>query len=151
MGDLMMNGRRQGTKVRVVNRTRDQTIIREGELAASLWSRLRGLIGRQPLKAGQGLLIHHCNGVHTFGMGFPIDVVFTDASGQVIHLASHVPPQHFGPVCWRAAVILELPSGTINETGTRPGDKFEFDDQAFEEVTPFSVGGGAPPSNGPPK
>lgn len=116
---------RAPVRLSVLNRTRRQIIVWNGEVAGNLIGRLRGLIGRPPLQPGQGLLIKPCSGIHTFGMSFPIDLAFANAKGQIIDVASRVPPNHLGPIVWRAAYVLELPAGTIEETGTRRGDQLE--------------------------
>jgi uncharacterized membrane protein (UPF0127 family) len=57
----------------------------------------RGLLGRRRLEPGEGLLLAdplRC--VHTFGMRFPIDVVFLDRRLVVVAVAPAVPP-------WRLA------------------------------------------------
>ena len=45
-------------------------------VAVTLLSRLLGLALLRPERAGEGLLIPRCRSVHTFGMRFPIHVVF---------------------------------------------------------------------------
>ena len=44
----------------------------------TMLERMRGLLGRPPLRPGQALLIDDCNMVHTIGMRYAIDVVFVD-------------------------------------------------------------------------
>ena len=107
----------------VHNRTRDQVLISDGEAATSFLARLRGLIGHAPLQEGQGMMIKPCSSIHTFGMGFPIDVVFADQVGRVVKTASEVPPNRIGPVARGAAFVLELPAGTIARTGIQVGDQ----------------------------
>jgi uncharacterized protein len=80
----------------------------EVPVATSLISRLLGLAllsrGRAP-----GLLIPRCRSVHTFGMRFPIDVLFLDDEGRVIELRRSVPPCRVLR-CRGAVAVLELPS-----------------------------------------
>jgi len=77
-------------------------------VATGFRSRLLGLalLGRE--RAGPGLLIPRCRSVHTFGMRFPIDIVFLDSAGREIRRLEAVPPFRtaFEP---RAAAVLELP------------------------------------------
>ena len=51
-------------------------------VAVTLLSRLLGLALLSPGRAGEGLLIPRCRSVHTFGMRFPLDLVFLDRSRQ---------------------------------------------------------------------
>jgi uncharacterized membrane protein (UPF0127 family) len=45
-------------------------------VADSLFKRMKGLLGRSGMSAGEALWIKPCMSVHTFFMRFPIDVVF---------------------------------------------------------------------------
>ena len=81
-------------------------------LADNWLGRLRGLLGRPPLAPGQGLLLSPCDGVHTFWMGYPLDVVFLDRAGRVLGWRERVRP-------WRACrqsgarSTLELSAGGV--------------------------------------
>jgi uncharacterized membrane protein (UPF0127 family) len=54
--------------------------------------RLIGLIGRRSLGAGVALEIPRCRSVHTFGMRFPLDLVWLDGSRRVVRVDRAVPP-----------------------------------------------------------
>ncbi len=108
--------------MKAYNVTRNQILIERGRIASNPWTRLRGLIGHRPLAPGEGLLITRCHSVHTFFMGFPIDVVYVSKDGQVVGVAPHLVPQRIGPIVRGASFVLELPAGTIAVTDTRPGD-----------------------------
>jgi len=94
-----------------------------GEIAVadSWWSRLRGLLARPPLRAGQGLLLLECGSVHTVGMGYSIDVAFLDVDGKVVRSIPHLAPCRVGLGGPGAVHALELPAGRLAETGTAPG------------------------------
>ncbi len=104
------------------NVTRDRTLIEQGEVADTVWTRLKGLIGHRPLEAGEGLMIKPCSSVHMFFMRFPIDVVYVSEAGEVVELAPNLQPWRIGPIVRKAKFVLELPAGTIAETGTQVGD-----------------------------
>jgi len=61
-------------------------------VASTVLTRLRGLLGRQPLNQGEGILLRPCNLVHTVGMRYPIDVVFLRRDGLVLKVAPAVVP-----------------------------------------------------------
>jgi hypothetical protein len=63
--------------------------------------------------------------VHTFGMRFPIDLVYLDRRKRVRKLTGEMPPWRLS-ACFSAHSVLELPSGTIRTTQTQPGDRIEF-------------------------
>ena len=112
---------RDGVRLRVVNRTRDTALAECADVAASSWRRLRGLLGRPALTPGRGLLIYPCQGVHTLGMGYPIDVVHLDRDGVVRKVLHAIRPWRIGPLVWRSRVVLELPAGAAG--GTVVGDR----------------------------
>ena len=54
------------------------------EIAESSLKRVRGLLGRNELVNGDGLLIRPTWSIHTWFMRFPIDVVFLDRELTVL-------------------------------------------------------------------
>jgi hypothetical protein len=112
--------------MRAFNRTRNITLVENGAVADSAWTRLRGLLGHAPLKTGEGLLLRGEKAIHTVGMSFPIDVLFLDQTGQVVHLIPAMPALRFSPFVARAADVLEMPAGIIAQTGTALGDQIDL-------------------------
>jgi hypothetical protein len=110
------------------NHTRDCYLASHLAFAQTHWTRLRGLLGTSPgdFGNGWGLWIEPCHGVHTLGMGFPIDIVYLDRAGTVVYLQNNLPPWRFAPIRRLAASVLELPSHTAAQTGTAVGDRIEI-------------------------
>ena len=87
--------------------------------------RLRGLLGKKALPAGEGILLRPCGSVHTMFMRFPIDVVFCDRELRVLSLALEVPR-------WRmrsqrgAKVAVELAAGESQRRGIASGVQFRL-------------------------
>ena len=74
------------TKTRVVPRRSTASAAGFGadiEIASTLRSRLRGLLGKRATR--RPLLITPCQDIHTFGMKKPIDVAFFDKRGCCIY------------------------------------------------------------------
>ena len=89
-------------------------------LAQSFLQRLRGLLGRPPLRAKQALWLAQCNSIHTLGMRYPIDVVFLDRAGKVTKVCEAVPPLAArGSLGANSA--LEFRAGEAMQLGIRPG------------------------------
>ena len=109
--------------MRVHNLSRDAALADRADVADSFWRRLRGLLGRDGLGAGEGLVITPCTSVHMLGMRFPLDVLHLDRSGTVLRAISGLQPGQFGPMVWRSHVAVELPAGTIAATCTTAGDR----------------------------
>jgi uncharacterized protein len=115
-----------GNLVTVRNTTRGSVIGDRIREARSFWSRGRGLMLAPELARGEGLIIDPCSSIHTFWMRFPIDVLYLDSSGTVIRADERMRPWRVGPVFTGSKWVIELPPGTIAETGTRAGDEIEL-------------------------
>jgi len=107
--------------MRAINCTRNQVLVDSGDVAASRAARLRGLLGCT-LGAGDGLLLMGTQAIHTFGMRVPIDVLFLDARGRVVHLIHALAPCRVSPFVRDAAMVLELRAGTLCASATEIGD-----------------------------
>jgi hypothetical protein len=110
------------------NRTRSAYLATQLSVAKTHWLRFRGLMCRDSASfgAGQGLWIVPSQGVHTFAMRFPIDVVYLDGERVVVHLEESLKPWRVAPLRWRATSVLELPEKTLHSTQTVLGDKIEI-------------------------
>ena len=110
------------------NLTRQQYLATAVAIADTHWSRLRGLIGisGDDFRNGAGLWIRPCRGVHTLAMRFPIDVLYLDCAGTVVHVEHNLQPWRFSPIRMQAASVLELPSHTLARTETTLGDRIEI-------------------------
>ena len=112
-------------RIQVSNLTRHTVLATHMEVADSASKRNKGLLGRERLSRGEGLWIIPCQAVHTFGMRFPIDLVYLDSKKRIRKLRNEAPPGRLS-VCLFAHSVLELPSGTIRATLSHPGDTLEF-------------------------
>lgn len=112
--------------LRVINVDRHAEIGNAIEVAGSAARRSKGLLGRTGLAQGEGLWIVPCEAIHTFGMKFPIDLVYLDRRRRVIKVRHSVGPARMS-ACLRAHSVIELRSGTVDATRTQPGDHFEFE------------------------
>jgi len=96
--------------------------------ARSLWSLGIGLLGQARMNPGKGMWLPGVRTIHTWGMRFPVDVLFLDADcickGWVIGL----PPGRIGRGPVGTVHTIELCQGTLNEFGLlRQGDTVEFE------------------------
>jgi uncharacterized membrane protein (UPF0127 family) len=111
--------------LRIVNITRGTVLADKADFADTGTKARTGLLKHAGLAPGEGLWIAPCEAIHTFGMRFPIDVVFLNRKKTVVKIRSNLTK---GRMCasLRAYSVLELPAGRLSETGTRCGDQLEF-------------------------
>jgi uncharacterized membrane protein (UPF0127 family) len=88
-------------------------------------SRKRGLLGRAALASEQALVIAPSNMVHTFGMGFPIDLLFVNRRGDVLKVACAVPARRIA-CALRAFAVIELAAGSLDRSRTVAGDRLSI-------------------------
>ena len=112
-------------RLRISNVTRQIEIAHSVDVADDGARRRRGLLDRKALEDGEGLWIVPCEAVHTFGMHFPIDLIYLGRDLRVKKIRNSVAPLRVS-ACLSAHSVLELASGSIRSTGTKPGDVIEF-------------------------
>lgn len=101
---------------------RDGEVLASAEEAATRGARRRGLLGRDSLEGA--LVLRPCRQVHTFGMRFPIDVIWLRNDGRVLRIAT-IPPQRMSRFVLRARSVIEAASGAAARWGLRVGDELE--------------------------
>ena len=84
--------------------------------------RMRGLLGRRYLRAGEGMVLRPGWSIHTAFMRFPIDAVFLDADQVVIKIEHEVGPWRTVS-CRGAREVVELPAGECHRRGLEVGDR----------------------------
>jgi uncharacterized membrane protein (UPF0127 family) len=102
-----------------------QVVCERCELADKFFTRGRGLLGRQRLERGHGMLIKPTWSVHTAFMRFAIDVLFLDRELTVVGIERRLRP-------WRAAAqrgahsALELAAGESERLSIEVGDRLAW-------------------------
>lgn len=112
--------------MQVLNGTSGCSVAHSVQIAASFFSRMRGLLFSPPLSAGQGLYIVPCSAIHMIGMAYAIDAIFMDRQGMVVGLVEDIKPWRLSDLYLKAYGCLELPKGTIAATSTKIGDNLQF-------------------------
>jgi uncharacterized membrane protein (UPF0127 family) len=113
-------------RLRVHNPSRETMLADRALIADTSTTRKTGLLKHERLEPGEGLWIKPCEGVHTVGMKFPIDVLFLDKKRKVVKIRAAMPRWRMAACLW-AHSVLELPSGTAAATRTTRGDQLEFE------------------------
>jgi len=87
--------------------------------------RLRGLLGRRSLPAGEGIVLRPAWSIHTAFMHFPIDVVFVDAEQVVMRVERSLRPFSTA-TCRGAREVVELAAGECERRSLAPGDRIAW-------------------------
>jgi uncharacterized membrane protein (UPF0127 family) len=126
----------------IVNLTRGNIACDQAVIADRALRRMRGLLGRRELPAGDGILLQPAPSIHTAFMRFPIDVVFLDRNLEVLKLVEELP-------AWRTASalhaksVLELAAGEIAGRGITVGDQLAVVRASGGSLAPIVITPGA--------
>lgn len=121
----------QRSEAFLVNETRKNTLAEHGRVL------------RNPLRQAFGTMFHRLPGSYIFAFPSPrivaitnlfvfepLDILWLDTNGNVLAIRERLPPfaLHAMPLV-KAAVVIELPAGTILKTRTRVGDRVACTDK----------------------
>jgi uncharacterized membrane protein (UPF0127 family) len=111
-------------KVATLSKQDGTIVCAKCALATSMFTRMRGLLGRSSLAPDEGMLFRPAGSIHMFFMRFAIDAVFCDRDLRVIGVERDLQP-------WRMAgrrgakIVIELPAHAAG--GVNPGDRLFLD------------------------
>jgi uncharacterized membrane protein (UPF0127 family) len=89
--------------------------------------RMKGLLGREDLPPGEGILLAPASSIHMLFMRFPIDAVFLDRDLVVRKVVPGLKP-------WRLASargsksVVELAAGEADRHGIAPGQQLTLEE-----------------------
>jgi uncharacterized membrane protein (UPF0127 family) len=89
-------------------------------IADSFVARALGLLVGTPLGQSEALLIAPCSSIHTFGMRYPIDVVFVDREARILRVFPQVRSGRIR-IAPGARAVLELRAGAAAQHEFAPG------------------------------
>ena len=113
--------------VRLIHGPTGRVIVAPLEVARSARERMRGLLGRDGLSPGAGMLIERCSSIHTWFMRFPLDVMFLDGDMVIVKLARNLPPWRLA-MARRARCVVELSAGALDRLGVKVGDPLRVEE-----------------------
>lgn len=106
----------------------DQVLLWDNvTIARSFFSRLIGLLSKNSLNSSEGMMFYRAPSIHTYGMKFPIDILFLDTTGKIIRIFHQVNPNRIIPYV-RSWVTLELQAGQCAKKQLRPGDGLHWEE-----------------------
>ena len=114
--------------MRIYNQTKKTIVAERAKLADTFIARMVGLLNRSALSLEEALVITHCQSIHMFFMGFPIDVIFVDKKNIVVGLVKNIKPFQLSPIFFKASCAIELAVGTIEQSKTLVGDQVILQD-----------------------
>ena len=124
----------------LVNATKKTVVSDNCHFANTVLKRMVGLLNRGQFGTGEGLLLDRCYGIHTFGMRFPIDVLFLDKDLCVIRAVKALPPYRTC-VVKKSVYVLEVPVGALDASRTGEGDQIQIRTANSDTTTTGRVAG----------
>ncbi len=103
-----------------------QTLISCLFVAEGPLERMKGLLGRKYLPAGQGMHLDPASVIHTFFMRFPIDLIFLDTEMRVTRSFRNIRPFKLVYGGEGACSVVEVESGWLPDGAAIPGDKLNL-------------------------
>ncbi|MBI2565720.1 MAG: DUF192 domain-containing protein [Candidatus Schekmanbacteria bacterium] len=115
--------------VRIRHAASGAIIVPRAEKAATVFSRMRGLLGRSSLAEGDGMWIIPCPSIHTVRMRFEIDAVFLDSAFRVTRVCPGLAPGRWHVGGGKGArSVIELPAGAAARHALAVGDELAMEE-----------------------
>lgn len=108
-------------------------VLAVADMADGPTTRMAGLLGRDSLDRGAGLILEPCRLIHTAFMRFAIDVVFIDRQLRVTRVARRVRPFRLAWGGWAAHYTLELAAGALDAVTIDPGMQLRFEPSSTDD------------------
>ena len=113
--------------LRALNQSRGTVLCARLENAGGVAGQSKGLLGRDGLEPGAGMLFENSRftpmmWMHMFFMRFAIDIVFLGRGDIVVRINRRLKPWRMSSVVFGARRALELPAGASDESSTQVGD-----------------------------
>lgn len=94
---------------------------------SSLWQKTKGVIGEvEPADYGDGIALPDTNSIHTFFVGFSLDLVFLNRESKIVRLVENLKPWRISPIVFGTKTVLELKQGSIKHLRLKVGDWVSF-------------------------
>lgn len=106
---------------------RTQRVVAARATMARTWrSRMVGLLGRRTIADGEALILPGCRSIHTWGMQFPIDVIFIDSAWRIVKVRERLGPWHLVCPVRGAWGVIETAPGTIQQFALAAGEELRL-------------------------
>ena len=113
---------------RALNQTKGTTLCNRLEVAETRAAQNKGLLGRDGLEPGCGMLFDNRSflpvmWMHMFFMRFAIDIIFVDKANRVLRINHSLKPWRVSSMVFGARKALELEAGAARRSSTAVGDQ----------------------------
>ena len=99
-------------------------------------ARLRGLAGRRVRPTPNvGLLLTHTAAVHTWGMRFPLDLIWLSKAGVVLRIDRNVGPRRH-VLCRGASAVIETPNNPAQPISLEEGHRLTAQMRTLPRLPP---------------
>jgi uncharacterized protein len=118
--------------LRALNQSRWTVLCARLENAGGVAGQSKGLLGRDGLEPGAGMLFENSRftpmmWMHMFFMRFAIDIVFLGRGNKVISISRRLRPWRVSTMVFGARRALELEAGAAEKSSTQVGDQILFE------------------------
>jgi uncharacterized protein len=118
--------------LRALNQSRGTVLCARLENAGGVAGQSKGLLGRDGLEPGAGMLFENSRftpmmWMHMFFMRFTIDIVFLSRGDKVIRISRQLRPWRVSAMVFGARRALELEAGAAEKSSTQVGDQITFE------------------------
>jgi uncharacterized protein len=118
--------------MRALNQSRGTVLCARLENAGGVAGQSKGLLGRDGLEPGAGMLFENSRftpmmWMHMFFMRFAIDIVFLGRGNKVISISRRLRPWRVSTMVFGARRALELEAGAAEKSSTQVGDQILFE------------------------
>ena len=118
--------------LRALNQSRGTVLCAQLENAGGVAGQSKGLLGRDGLEPGAGMLFENSRftpmmWMHMFFMRFAIDIVFLGRGNKVISISRQIRPWRVSAMVFGARRALELEAGAAERSSTQVGDQITFE------------------------
>ena len=92
------------------------------KIARGFLTRLIGLTSWKRPEKELAFVLPGCNGIHTFFMKFPLDVIMLNKEGEVVLIKEGMKPNR-AVFSFKAETIVEFMAGVVKKNRIRQGDR----------------------------
>jgi len=103
-----------------------RVLVDHVDVTTRMFERMCGLLGRDGLAPGQAMYIAPCNGIHTIGMRFDLDLIFVGRDLEIVRIVRRVSPGRIVSGGRAARGVIELQAGWFPEDALAVGDRVEL-------------------------